>query len=136
MFLYKENWLFYDDDGDDYKGRRSGPLSLDEYEPLRNWFGYDSLSEYEPEGQALYDYNYFLDSLSKESSNSSSTMKFNVNETDLSTDIDNTKSKEYPKKRDRTLLRSGHRRYVSSTIPKFKCLKKYGSETGKCVKVS
>ena len=110
-------------------------MDWDEYGSLGNFFEYDVKSEHEHKGQDSYDSHHFLDSLSKELVNSSFPVRFKANKAGQSLDTDNVKSKENPIKRDRTLLRSGHRSYISSKLPTFKCVMKYGRKTGKCKKV-
>ena len=57
------------------------------------------------------------------------------NETFDSALVDEVETDRPPKQKDFTLLRSGHRKIHSSNKPKYKCVKHYGREKGRCVKV-
>ena len=65
---------------------------------------------------------------------SNETLK-HLNETVDSTLDDDVETDKPPKQKDVTLLRARHRTIRSSKQPTYKCVKHYGREKGRCVKV-
>ena len=92
---------------------------------MRSWGNYVNSYEYVDENEDDYEY---------QNDGSNETLK-HLNETVDSTLDDDVETDKPPKQKDVTLLRARSRTIHSSKQHKYKCVKHYGREKGRCVKV-